>query len=83
VAKGLARVCDKPCYSGSYAVLILVVKINGVTHPRRGMKFFDFLKGKNLPSWFLMWKVREPVRLPGQGSEAKQFSETLMVSFYS
>jgi hypothetical protein len=29
VANGLARVSDKPCYSGSFVVLILVVKRNG------------------------------------------------------
>jgi hypothetical protein len=29
VAKGLARVCDKPYHSGSSAVSILVLKING------------------------------------------------------
>jgi hypothetical protein len=29
VVKGLARDCDKPCYSGRYVVLIFHVKING------------------------------------------------------
>jgi hypothetical protein len=29
VAKGLDRVCDKPCYSGRSMVLILQVKRNG------------------------------------------------------
>jgi hypothetical protein len=29
VAKGLARVYDKPCYNGSSAVVILAVKRNG------------------------------------------------------
>jgi hypothetical protein len=29
VAKGLAHDCDKPCYSGRSAVLILQVKRNG------------------------------------------------------
>jgi hypothetical protein len=29
VAKGLARVYDKPCYSGGSVVLILQLKING------------------------------------------------------
>jgi hypothetical protein len=29
VVKGLARVCDKLCYNGSYAVLIPEVKRNG------------------------------------------------------
>jgi hypothetical protein len=28
VAKGLARVYDKPCYNGSFVVLMLVVKRN-------------------------------------------------------
>jgi hypothetical protein len=42
--------------------------VMSVTHPRRGIKFFDFLKGQELHSWFLIWKVRELVRPPGQGS---------------
>jgi hypothetical protein len=29
VVKGLARDCDKPCYSGIFVVLIFQVKING------------------------------------------------------
>jgi hypothetical protein len=29
VAKGLSWVCDKPCYSGIFVVLILQVKRNG------------------------------------------------------
>jgi hypothetical protein len=29
VNKGLAQVCDKPCFSAIYVVYILVVKING------------------------------------------------------
>jgi hypothetical protein len=29
VVRGLAQVCDKPCYSGSSTVSILAVKING------------------------------------------------------
>jgi hypothetical protein len=29
VVRGLARDCDKPCYSGRSAVLILQVKRNG------------------------------------------------------
>jgi hypothetical protein len=29
VVKGLARDCDKSCYSGRYVVLILQVKRNG------------------------------------------------------
>jgi hypothetical protein len=29
VAKGLAQICDKPCYYGSYAVLVIMVKTNG------------------------------------------------------
>jgi hypothetical protein len=29
VVGGLSWVCDKPCYSGRYAILILQVKRNG------------------------------------------------------
>jgi hypothetical protein len=29
VVRGLAQVCDKPCYSGRSVVLILAVKRNG------------------------------------------------------
>jgi hypothetical protein len=29
VVRGLAQVCDKPCYNGSSMVSILVVKRNG------------------------------------------------------
>jgi hypothetical protein len=29
VVKGLAQVCDKPCYNGRSVVLIFQVKING------------------------------------------------------
>jgi hypothetical protein len=29
VFRGLAQICDKPCISGSFVMLILVVKKNG------------------------------------------------------
>jgi hypothetical protein len=38
VAKGLAQVCDKPCYSGSSMVSILVVKRNGEQFKNRDRK---------------------------------------------
>jgi hypothetical protein len=50
VAKGLAQVCDKPCYSGSSVVSILVVKRNGEQFKNRDQKF----NGKS----FELWKLK-------------------------
>jgi hypothetical protein len=44
VAKGLSWVFDKPCYSGSFVVLILVVKRNGEKFKNRDRDIqWDFI----------------------------------------
>jgi hypothetical protein len=50
---------------------------DGVTHPRWGIKIFAFLKGQILHPWFLIWKVGEPVRPPGQGSPILEPNDSL------
>jgi hypothetical protein len=49
VAKGLAQVYDEPCYNGSSAVSILVVRINGKPFKYRDKKFNGI--------FFEMWKL--------------------------
>jgi protein associated with RNAse G/E len=53
VAKGLAWVCDKPCYSESSVVLILMVKRNGNSSKIEIEKF----NGKSFELWKLKMEV--------------------------
>ena len=49
MVKGLARDCDKPCYSGRYVVLILQVKRNDESSKMEIEKFNG--------NFFELWKL--------------------------
>jgi hypothetical protein len=54
VAKGLAWVCDKPCYSGRFVVSILAVKRNGEKFKNRDRRN---LMGNVLSCGSSRWKI--------------------------